>query len=216
MPLENAPEDELQLVERAKAGDRDAWDRLYALYKEDLRVRVRGQLGAGLRARLGGSSDLLQSAWGDAIGGLEKFEYRGDGSFLAWIATITRNKIARKARKANRSDGPLGGTEGLEMMGARLAAQTGPGTNVEKKEDLQQLTEALDSLRESDREVLTLSWFQGLKHREIAERLAISEDAARMRVSRAEAALTNSFRRLRFRRLRIDGGNPGPPDSALP
>lgn len=47
------------------------------------------------------------------------------------------------------------------------------------------IDEALDQLKESDREVLLLRFFNGLTYAEVGQRLALSENTARMRAERA-------------------------------
>ena len=107
-----------------------------------------------------------------------------------------RHKIARRANEAGRSGGQVGGTVGLGILGGSPAAEPGITTQVQKNERLVLLRRALRELSDGEREVLQLSFFAGLKHREVGRRLAISEDAARMRITRAEAALTRVLARL--------------------
>lgn len=56
------------------------------------------------------------------------------------------------------------------------------------------LDDGLEELPESECSALLLRYFQGLSHREIGVRLGISEDAARMRASKALDRLTKFFR----------------------
>jgi RNA polymerase sigma factor (sigma-70 family) len=56
-----------------------------------------------------------------------------------------------------------------------------------------QLDEAIDRLRQIDRQTIVLRFFQGLSHEQIAETLGISEDAAKMRLSRAVERLRTYF-----------------------
>ena len=186
-----------ELLELAKAGDQQAWNRLYVLYEADIHKRVRAKLSPAHREQLGDSIELVQSVWSGAVQGLENFEYRGDGSFLAWVSGILRHKIEKRIEDARRREAILGGTEGLGILAARALEGSGPGTKAEKQEQVAQLRRALDELDEKDREILLLARFDGLKNREIGERLGISEDAARMRVTRAWYELVHVFERAR-------------------
>jgi Sigma-70, region 4/Polysaccharide biosynthesis/export protein len=56
-----------------------------------------------------------------------------------------------------------------------------------------QLDEAIDRLRQIDRQTIVLRFFQDLTHEQIAETLGISEDAAKMRLSRAVERLRTNF-----------------------
>jgi RNA polymerase sigma-70 factor (ECF subfamily) len=185
----------LELVGRAKAGDAAAWNRLYGMYKDDLERRIRARMGRDLRGRVD-EADVMQTVWGEAIGSLERFEYRGQGSFLAWISAIVRHKIARKAGEEGRRGRQVAGTAGLGILGAAQADEPGISTAAQDNERLELLRRALRGLTDGEREVLQLSFFAGLKHREVGEQLGISEDAARLRVSRAEAALARALAAL--------------------
>jgi RNA polymerase sigma-70 factor (ECF subfamily) len=185
----------IELVDRAKAGDVEAWDRLYAIYEEDVRKRVRSKLGPSLRVQLDESTDIMQSVWREAIKSLKGFEYRGDGSFLAWVTTILRHKVARRADAAHRNMHSPGAANS-DFLAAHADDRTGPTADVRNQEDLRLLRLALQEMDDEKREVLQLSWFEGMKHREVGDRLGITEDAARMRVTRAESELVKAFRRL--------------------
>jgi RNA polymerase sigma-70 factor (ECF subfamily) len=187
-------EEMLALVERAKAGDDEAWNSLYELYEVELRKRVKSKLGAELRNQVD-ASDVMQSVWVESIRSLKHFEYRGDGSFLAWVSAIVRHKIARKAGDARRKASGRGGASDW-VADALPEDGPGPSTEIRNKDDLQRLHQAIAELRDADREILKLSWFDGLRQREIGDRLKISEDAARMRINRAETELERVFRRL--------------------
>ena len=60
------------------------------------------------------------------------------------------------------------------------------------------LNDALDKLSERDREAVLIRFFQYKSHREVAGALGISEDAAKMRVSRAIEKLRSIFARQGF------------------
>lgn len=196
MERESSEEEIGELVDQARTGDKAAWSRLYAIYEQDLRKRVRSRLGPELRSHGDGATEILQSVWGDAIRGLKGFEDRGDGSFLAWVTAILRNKIARRARKARKRLDRVGGSEGHALIHAEPDIGGGPSTEIRRQEDLSKLQAAMSHLDDERREILKLAWFEGLPQREIGERLGISENAARMRISRAEAALTRIFHDL--------------------
>lgn len=141
-----------------------------------------------------------EDVWIEAFKSLRNFEYRGDGSFMAWVSAIARHKIARKAG-ATRRKGPEIGGQGL--IAASPGEHIGPSTEVRKKEDTKLLRAALAELDEDSRQVLQLSWFEELKHREVGQRLGIAEDAA---------ACGSTGPRRSWRRS--TGASSGTPDSA--
>ena len=81
---------ERQLIERAQAGDRSALSLLLEEHHSDIARRVRGRLPAAVRRRCA-DSDIVQETLLIAAQRIGKFEYRGTGSFRAWLAGIAEN-----------------------------------------------------------------------------------------------------------------------------
>ena len=62
-----------------------------------------------------------------------------------------------------------------------------------RREEEEAVRRALDSLRETDRELLRLVSWDGLSHREIGVVLGLKEDTVSKRISRAQSRLRESF-----------------------
>ena len=80
------------LVARARAGDRDAYDRLFALAADRVLLFLRVRLGPELAARVE-PMDVLQETYVEALSGFARFEYRGDDTFARWLCRIAENKL---------------------------------------------------------------------------------------------------------------------------
>lgn len=191
----------LDLLNRARDGDREAWDLLYVRYRDELFQRVRARLGSELRS-VEGTMDVFQSVWGEAIGSLRHFEYQGEGSFLAWLATLLRNKLATRVerlRAVKRGGSPPAqlGTELSEAAFAPGVAKPGPGTRAEDDEERELLLQAVERLPAEQQALVRGVLFDGRTNQEIGDQLGISADAARMRIARAMARLTSEFHRMR-------------------
>ena len=65
-----------------------------------------------------------------------------------------------------------------------------------RKEDLDRLEKAIDTLRPEYREVLILAKIEQLSYRQIGDRLGKSTGAVKMLVSRARMALVIAFERF--------------------
>lgn len=89
------------LVTQARAGDRVAYGRLAERFIEPLRRRVRSRMGAKLRGELD-VDDVVQETFRQGLEGIERFAWRGEGSFLRWLGTIAENVIRRRAREQSR------------------------------------------------------------------------------------------------------------------
>jgi RNA polymerase sigma-70 factor (ECF subfamily) len=168
------------LWERARAGDRSAYDQLFALHRERALLFVRARLGPGLRAHLD-SMDVLQDAYLAAHRDFGKFEHTDDGAFLRWLCRIIENRLR----------------DGKDYFGARkrqaveLPRPTpdGPGTEAGRAEHRRKVAEALDQLDEDHRKVLLLRYFEGLSAEEAGEALGRSAGAIRSLTARALAEL---------------------------
>src|SRR5262245_11640957 len=86
-----------QLVARATAGDSTSLDVLLLRYLPRLRAFVRVHSSQLVRQQES-CSDLVRSVCGEVLQGAEKFEYRGEGPFRAWLFRTALNKILERTR----------------------------------------------------------------------------------------------------------------------
>src|SRR5215472_5316495 len=99
-----------------------------------------------------------------------------DAQLLAWLHRTTvhvsidlwRSKARRRAREQE-----------------AVAMQTDPAEDIAWKEMTPVLDEALDALSEEDRQVILLRFFDQRTMADLGRALGVTEDAAKMRVSRA-------------------------------
>jgi hypothetical protein len=82
----------VELVRRAKQGDRDALDRLLARYMQPLRRWASGRLPAWARELLD-TDDLVQDTLLKTVRNVGGFEPRQSGSFHAYLRTGLKNRI---------------------------------------------------------------------------------------------------------------------------
>jgi len=166
------------LLEAARRGDRQAFDRL-----------VRPLMGnlLALARRLGGphsGEDLLQEALIRAHRGLP--EFRGDCSFRSWIIGI----LFRLGSEPNRYRGPRPLPGQVELNGLipdRLEAD--PGEQVTTRDLLKRVEAAMERLPVRQRTALHLRAVEGWDYREIAAALETSEGATRNAVMEARRRL---------------------------
>ena len=148
--------------------------------------------------------DVFQSVWREAIGSLESYEYRGEGSFLAWLATVLRNKLTARAsrlravKRGGESPAPSASVYSRALSRSAVS-EPGPETRAECDEDRERLLQTVEQLPPEPRKLVRWALLEGVPHGEIGRRLGIGADAARVRVARAEAKLTALFLRLHGR-----------------
>jgi RNA polymerase sigma-70 factor (ECF subfamily) len=190
------------LVALAKEGDQPAIDHLCRIYGERVRRIIRLRLDTKLRPKLD-SIDLVQDALILALGGLKDFTYRNEGDFLRWLSKIAENKLhdiikkfhadKRDIRKEISFKQEGSGTDDRFYGVTEPIGITTPSMIMRKKEALDRLEKALDTLKPEYKEVIVLKRIEGLTHAEIAERLNKSPNAVPMLLVRAMAALTIAY-----------------------
>ena len=189
------------LVERAKAGDVDALNDLFARYHGTMVEVARRKLGPKLRLKED-PDDLAQTTFREATRDFQRYEYRGEGSLLSWLVQILQNKIRDRAEfySAGKRDAALE-LEPLEnereVPAPEPAARDLSVTRqVARDERREMLRGALERLTPEHREAITLIFFEGLTLREAGIQMAgRSEDAVRMLLRRAEGKLREEMRR---------------------
>jgi len=163
------------LVTRARAGDTEAWARLYQDHFDAMFKHICYLTGDPLA-----SEDLVQEAFARAIASLPRFE--GRSSFSTWLHGIAIN-VVRKHRDADR-----------KSARTRSGAEQPPGSipqgyEVERRHVLQRRAAALyavlDRLPRHLREAFVLRDLEGLDVGEAAARLGVSEANLRVRAHRA-------------------------------
>ena len=185
--------DTVDLLKQAAGGQGMALDELFA--REEVRLRrllaLRG--GTALLARLD-LDDLVQEAYAEAVRQLPTYSYQGRDSFFRWMATIALNRLNNLRRVSNadkrslKHEKPIVGPEtAVHHVGVVEPAGKGPGprTLASASEGTTQLAQALESLSESDREVILLARIEGLSLDEVAERIGRTRNAVALLLSRA-------------------------------
>lgn len=177
-------EDDLkELIARAKAGDRAAFDEL---------VKATYQRVHALALRMTGNEhdadDVVQDTYVRAFNGLRKF--REDARFSTWLHRITANSASTLMgrRQRHRHDDI---ESVVDLADHREDAD--PEFQLQNGVVGARLRRALDNLPERLRNVVVLRDVHGMSHREIAEELEISEAAAKVRLHRARARLRDGL-----------------------
>jgi RNA polymerase sigma-70 factor, ECF subfamily len=167
-----------ELIERCKGGDQGAW-------KELVEATYRDVYGLCLRI-LRDPDDAVeatQDAYLKAWRGLKGF--RGDAQFSTWLYRVASNAAISKLRTRKRRRDREVGPEALEV----LESPTGTEERASVLIDIQRLEKALQLLPEHYRAAIVLRDVYGMSMDEVAERLGISETAAKVRVHRGRKKL---------------------------
>lgn len=189
-PDDDAPIDPAKtadLIERAKHGDHEAADILFARHIPLLRRWASGRLPHWARD-LADTGDLVQATALDAFRSLNKFEVRGDGALQAYLRQALMNRLRNELRRVSRKPVPA-----VLESGVVDSAQS-PLDAAINREQLDKYSAALDQLPAEDREAIIGRVEFGLSYAELAELLGKSTpDAARKMVTRALVKLAEQM-----------------------
>ena len=178
-----APDTVTRLLDRLRAGEPDALDRLLPLVYRELRAAAQRALGRERAGHTLQPTDLVHEVWLKLAGGV-KVEWQGKAHFLAVAARAMRQVLVDHARRrqADKRGGDV----------IHVSLTHAGGANALPPEDLLMLDDALTRLGERDqrlREVVEYRFFGGLTEREVAEVLGVTERTVQRDWVRARAWL---------------------------
>lgn len=167
-------ETERQLIEAIRAGDREAFKRLYERF-------ARYAMGVTLRyvPKRDDALDIVQDSFISIITSIATFEYRGEGSLKSWVSKI----ISRQAVSWMKEHEQLSFSE---LTLEEIEEEDDPAIEKVPKE---LVNEMIGRLPVRYRVVVNLRAFEELSHKDIALRLGISEKASTTLFSRAKRKL---------------------------
>ena len=173
------PQDESELVERARHGDERAYEELVRIH-QGIAFRT-AYLVAGSAAD---AEDAAQEGFVKAFRALGRF--RRGAPFRPWLLQIVANEARNRRRSAGRRAGLALRAAGENPSGD--AAPSPEGTVV-AGEEREQLLAAINGLREEDRLVIACRYFLDLSEEETAAALDWRRGTVKSRTSRALARL---------------------------
>jgi len=178
------------LVARAQAHDEQALAELFDLHREVLRRAIRRRLGDAWRRELLDSEDAVQEGIAAALRDLGRFEYDGQGSFLAWLLRVSERRVLERLRAARAQKRDPNRARPLDAAAAVESPDATPSEFATARETEFRLARCLEQLPEREREVIILRRYLDLTHEDIRFELGLpSNGAARALLSRAQAKL---------------------------
>lgn len=178
--------EEQELVKRARQGDLSAYDGLVQRYQERIYATL-----YHMTSNHEDANDLAQEAFIKAFQALKTF--KGGSSFYTWVYRIAVNKTINflKQRK-NRSQMSLNDLDFNAEHDPDLVAlvsEKTPRRAADLAELQEKLNEAMQTLSEAHRLVVTLHDVQGLSHEEIAKIMDCNIGTVRSRLFYARQQL---------------------------
>ncbi len=156
---------------------------------------VRLRIDSRLTGRVD-ESDVIQEAYAEAATRYEDFCIDRHCSSFVWLRFLTLQKLAQihrhhikvQARSVKREatlQKPTPAATSAILAREFMGKAATPVETVMLAEMKRQLKEALDRLKDSDREILAMRHFEQMDNQEVAETLGIQKDSAYKRYVRA-------------------------------
>jgi RNA polymerase sigma-70 factor (ECF subfamily) len=119
---------------------------------------------------------------------IESFQWRGEGSFAAWLFRIVRNLVSNYYRNH-----PNGKEVDLSTLNQLKGDVKQPPDVVLEKQRAVALRELIATLSPRRQELITLKFFGGLRNKEIAALLGLDERTVASHLSRGLRALHDHY-----------------------
>lgn len=193
--VESAPGEPVALlIERAKAGEREAFDQIMIRYQRKVVSTAWRVLGNEEDAR-----DAAQEAFLRVYKYLDRF--RADEDFAAWLYRIVINACRDIARKRASTERFVSLDEEVERI-EKLVASDDVERSAIRSQERSLVAHALGTLTKKEREALVLRDLEGLTTEEVARLMGSTQTTVRSHVSSARAKI-REFRNRVLKRRRL-------------
>ena len=178
---------EQKLVARAKQGDAEAFCTLYLHYLPRLHDYVAYRV-----VYKRDIEDIVAGVFTRVVECLSQFEYRQEGSFAAWLFTITSHEVATFYRKAKKT----GENISLDELPNLQCNTLSPEQMVLLQERFMYLQRLIRTLSPRRQEVVRLRIYGGLRNEEIATVLGMNKNTVASHFCQALEELKTKYTRM--------------------
>ena len=179
------------LLERAQAGDRQAFERLLHRHRSYLLEVVASRLDPKMQARID-PSDVVQEAQLEAYRRLPDYLIRRPMPFRLWLRKTAQERLLMARRQHLRAEArslrrevPLPERSSLLLARPFLARGSTPSRQLNRHELARRVRQAVALLPVADQEILLLRTYEGLSNEEVACLLDLTPATASKRHGRA-------------------------------
>lgn len=179
------------LIESARNGGEEALGQIVKEFREYLLVVADREIGTQLQAKFD-ASDVVQTSLVEAMSSINKFKGSSEKEIRSWLTRIVLNNLQDEARRYTKTRARAvdreNATSGiLELL--RDDLKKTPSAVMSLQEQQRRIELLIQRLPEQQQIVLEHRHEDELSYKEIAERMNISEAAARKIWSRATTQL---------------------------
>lgn len=169
--------DERRLVQKAKAGNSEAFAQIYDAYVDRIYRYIYFRVSDDTL-----TEDLTSQVFLKAWESLDRYQ-AGSSPYLAWLYTIARNLVIDHYRTKKE-------TVNLEELVHISGNEPGPDDEVQSRFEMQEIREALQFLTDEQQQVLILRFISGLSTENVAAIMEKREGAIRALQMRALQTLS--------------------------
>ena len=169
--------DERRLVQKAKAGDPEAFAQLYDAYVDSIYRYIYFRVSDDVL-----TEDLTSQVFLKAWEYLDRYQ-AGSSPYIAWLYTIARNLVIDHYRTKRE-------TVNLDDIVHIRAHEPSPDDEVQSRFEIQEMRAAIQYLTDEQQQVLILRFSAGLSTERVAEIMEKREGAIRALQMRALQSLS--------------------------
>jgi len=185
-------EEQRDLIDRAVAGDLPALERLLLIHYRKLSRRVEAKLPATLRSTVS-VEDVLQEAFVHVFRDIGSFRPTGDGSFSAWLWSVTENRLRDTIKSLKRKKRGGGFRRVADQQADSMAdlaevlsaGSHTPSQSMARREAIQAVQVAIAGLPEDYQQAVHLRYLEGKSLDDVADTMQRSPAAIRGLLGRA-------------------------------
>jgi RNA polymerase sigma factor (sigma-70 family) len=178
---------EEELVAAAQTGNAQAFEMLFRRYRDRIAAFVR----ASVRDE-GRSEDLVQEIFLAAHHSLGTLSH--PAAFRTWLYQIARNACLDEVRRRSRQDELIYGWDEFPPPDERIVVHNQDAERTfSQKEELADLTEALDGLPSTQHDALVMRELEGRSYDEIGRKMRLSRTAVESVLFRARRGLKGEY-----------------------
>ena len=182
-------ESTFRLIERARAGDKESIERLFARHLKPLQRWASGRLPKWARD-LADTDDLVQDTLAQTFKRIDAFEPRRVGALQAYLRQAVLNRIRNELRRKGRQP------HATDLDGIDVESVESPLEQAIGREAVERYEGALQRLTAEEREAIIARVELGYSYEELAEALGKpTSEAARKAARRALVRLAEEMNR---------------------
>jgi RNA polymerase sigma factor (sigma-70 family) len=183
-------ESTLHLIERARAGDQDALERLFARHLKPLQRWARGRLPTWARD-IADTDDLVQDTLVQTFRKIDDFEPRHVGALQAYLRQAVLNRIRNELRRKGRQP------HATDVGDLQVDSADSPLEQAIGREAVERYERALQRLTAAEQEAIIAKVEMDYTYEELAQALGKpTSEAARKAVHRALLRLAQEMERV--------------------